>query len=117
MAQWLKDITLSLQWLRLLLWHEFHPWPGNFHMLWAWSKKREEKKSLSSPFLGNILPGDFHFPFIWNFLQACCTVVMLDLLFLVILELSLAFPWPFLPCYSRTFPSLDLLHCFREQTL
>ena len=24
---------------RLLLWCEFHPWPGNFHMLRVWLKK------------------------------------------------------------------------------
>ena len=33
MAQQVKDPTLSLQWLRLLLWLRFDPWPGNFHML------------------------------------------------------------------------------------
>ena len=44
MAQWVKDLPLSLQWLKLL-WHEFDPWPGNFHMLWEQEKKegREEK--------------------------------------------------------------------------
>ena len=38
MAQWVKDLVLSLQQLVLLLWHRFDPWPGNFHMLWAKSK-------------------------------------------------------------------------------
>ena len=33
MVQWLKDLMLSLQWLRLLLWRRFHPWPGNFCLL------------------------------------------------------------------------------------
>ena len=33
MVQWLKDLMLSLQWLGLLLWHRFHPWPGNFCLL------------------------------------------------------------------------------------
>ena len=28
-----KDLELSLLWLG------FDPWPGNFHMLWAWPKK------------------------------------------------------------------------------
>ena len=23
-------------WLGSLLWLQFNPWPGNFHMLWAW---------------------------------------------------------------------------------
>ena len=38
--QWVKDLALSLQWLGLLLWHRFDPWPGNFYMLWAWLKKK-----------------------------------------------------------------------------
>ena len=32
LAQWVKDPALSLQWLRLLLWHGFDPWPRNFHV-------------------------------------------------------------------------------------
>ena len=32
-AQWVKDLVLSLLWLRSLLWPGFHPWSGNFHML------------------------------------------------------------------------------------
>ena len=40
MVQWIKDPALSLQWLRSLLWCRFDPWPGNFHMLPAWSKKK-----------------------------------------------------------------------------
>ena len=35
-AQCVKDPALSLMWLRLLLWHGFHPWPGNFCMPWVW---------------------------------------------------------------------------------
>ena len=27
-----KDLALSLRQLRSLPWHEFNPWPGNFHM-------------------------------------------------------------------------------------
>ena len=38
-AQWVKDPALSLQWLWLLLWHGFDPWPRNFHMPWAQPKK------------------------------------------------------------------------------
>ena len=29
-AQWVKDLALSLLWLRSLLWRRVHPWPGNF---------------------------------------------------------------------------------------
>ena len=35
MAQWVKDLALSLQQLGLLLWPRFDPWPRNFHMLWV----------------------------------------------------------------------------------
>ena len=31
-AQQVKDLVLSLQWPRLLLWCGFHPWPRDFHM-------------------------------------------------------------------------------------
>ena len=39
MEQRAKDLALSLQWLGLLLWHMFHPWPGKFHM-----RPKEKKK-------------------------------------------------------------------------
>ena len=32
-AQQVKALALSL------LWYEFDPWPGNFHMLQVWPKK------------------------------------------------------------------------------
>ena len=32
MAQWVKDLLLSLQWLRLLLWLGFYSWLSNFRM-------------------------------------------------------------------------------------
>ena len=32
MAQWVKDLALSLQWLRSLLWHRFDSWPRNLPM-------------------------------------------------------------------------------------
>ena len=41
MEQQVKDLVLSLQQLRSLLWHGFNPWPGNFHMPQAWPKKCE----------------------------------------------------------------------------
>ena len=37
-VEWVKGPALSLKRLGLLLWHGFYPWPGNFHMLWAWPK-------------------------------------------------------------------------------
>ena len=44
MTQWIKDWGLSLQWLGLLLWCGFDPWPGNFHRPWAWQKKKKKRK-------------------------------------------------------------------------
>ena len=35
---------LSLQWLGLLLWHGFDPWPKNFHMPWLWPKKKKKEE-------------------------------------------------------------------------
>ena len=32
MVQWVKDLALSLQQLRSLLWRGFDPWPWNSHM-------------------------------------------------------------------------------------
>ena len=34
-AQQVKDLALSLQWLRLLLWCRLNPQSGNFHMAWV----------------------------------------------------------------------------------
>ena len=44
MVQWVKDLVVSLQQLRMLLWHGFDSWPGNFHMPMAWLKKIKKKK-------------------------------------------------------------------------
>ena len=46
MAQWVKDLTLSLLWLGSLLQCGFDPWPGKFRMLQdvARKKKEEEKR-------------------------------------------------------------------------
>ena len=34
-AQQVKDLALSLLWLRLLVWHGFYPWQENLRMLWV----------------------------------------------------------------------------------
>ena len=34
-VQQVKDLAFLLQWLKLLPWCGFHPWPRNFHMPWA----------------------------------------------------------------------------------
>ena len=43
MAEGIKDLVLSLQQPRSLLWCEFHPWPGNFHMPHAQPKKKKKQ--------------------------------------------------------------------------
>ena len=43
-AQWGKDLVLSLQWLRSLLWCECDSWPGNFHSHGGQKKKKEKRK-------------------------------------------------------------------------
>ena len=42
-AQRVKDLALSRQLLKLLLWLQFDPWPGNCHMPQAWPKKKKKK--------------------------------------------------------------------------
>ena len=49
MVQGVKDLTLSLQWLMLLLWLGFDPWPSNSHMLQAWPKKKNRNRMLLAP--------------------------------------------------------------------
>ena len=46
MTQGVKDPALPLLWLRSLLWHRFHPWPGQFHMLWMCPKKKKKERKL-----------------------------------------------------------------------
>ena len=41
MAQWVKDLALSLLWLQLLQWCRFAPCPGNFFMLQARPEKTD----------------------------------------------------------------------------
>ena len=46
MAQWVKDLALSLQRPGLLLWCGSDPWLGSFHMPWAWQKKKKKSEEL-----------------------------------------------------------------------
>ena len=39
-VQQVKDLALSLQQFRLLLWCGLDPWPRNFPMPWVWQKKK-----------------------------------------------------------------------------
>ena len=43
MTQRVKDPVLSVLWLRSL-WHRFDPWPGNFCILWAQLKGRNDRR-------------------------------------------------------------------------
>ena len=43
LVQWVKDLTSSLQWLELVLWVGFDPWPKNFHIWQAWQKNKKER--------------------------------------------------------------------------
>ena len=43
MAQWVKQLVLSLLWLRPLLWRGFDPWPWNFHLLQMRPKEKKKK--------------------------------------------------------------------------
>ena len=49
-VQWVKDLALSLQGLKSLLWPEFHPWLGKFYMSWACPPKNLICWNLSFPF-------------------------------------------------------------------
>ena len=44
-TQPVKDSVLPLQWFRSLLWHEFNPWPGNFHTPWVLAKKKRKRET------------------------------------------------------------------------
>lgn len=47
MAESIKDPVLSLQQLRLMLWHRFHLCPWNFHMPWGHSQQEGKRKNSS----------------------------------------------------------------------
>ena len=43
-AQWVKDLELSLLWLWLQLWSGFNSWPRNFCMPSVWQKKKKNEE-------------------------------------------------------------------------
>ena len=45
-AQWVKNLALSLKQLRSLLWHGFNPWPGNYRRHGQKKKKKTQGKAL-----------------------------------------------------------------------
>ena len=44
-ALWVKDLVVLWLWRRWQLQLRFDPWPGNFHMPWAWLKKKKIKNN------------------------------------------------------------------------
>ena len=40
-----KDTALLQLWCRSTLRLGFSPWPGNFHVLWVWLKKKKNRSS------------------------------------------------------------------------
>ena len=47
LLQWVKDLALSLQWLRSLLWCRFNPWPGELpHAMHGWGQKNKKDKQI-----------------------------------------------------------------------
>ena len=57
MAQWVKDLVLSLQWLGLLLWRGFDPWELLHAMGTAKNKGKNEACSFQRIILGSSLSG------------------------------------------------------------
>ena len=53
-VQWVKNLVLFFHWLRLLLWHEFDPWPGNFHSPWVQPKKQTETLTTATILLPSV---------------------------------------------------------------
>ena len=50
---------MSLLCLRLLLWHEFDPWPRIFHMTLVWPKKKKKKNPQNIKVFSVILSLEF----------------------------------------------------------
>ena len=58
--QWVKDLALSLQWLRSLLCLGFDSWPGNFHMPWTQPKKPPKISFIIQPSITTELLSSFN---------------------------------------------------------
>ena len=59
-----KDLTVSVQGLRSLLWHGFDPWPGKVRVPRVWPKKRwgkKKRKTLSRRIKTRLLDLYFNF--------------------------------------------------------
>ena len=57
MAQWVKDLALSLQRLGSLLWYGFDPWPRSM----PWMEPKKEKKARGGLWVvQNVAPKERH---------------------------------------------------------
>ena len=95
MAQWVKDPALSMQWLRLLLWHRSDPpWAPNVCKLWVWPTICFKNKNIcfGTPDAQLVLSG--HHPVS---------------LFTVILS-----PWPKRKVIISVLRSLQVAHCLQK---
>ena len=62
-VQWVKDPVLPQLWCRLELQCMFDPWPGNFHMLKMWQKRKKQKQKTNVYSFPKPLPlAFFQFP-------------------------------------------------------
>ena len=59
-AQQLKDLALSLLWLWLQLWHSFHPWLRNFHILWIQHSPLRPRSGKKRNYQGKFLRCFYH---------------------------------------------------------
>ena len=50
---WCNGLRIQLQQLSLLQKHRFHPWSGNFHMLWMWPLNKQTNKKPYAYFAKN----------------------------------------------------------------
>ena len=64
-AQWVKDLTLSLLCLGSLRWHRFSPWPGNFHVPQVQPERKRMRMFAPSALLGLGSDPWEHFVTIW----------------------------------------------------
>ena len=65
MALWVKDLMSQL-WCRLQLQHGANPWPGNFHMPWVQTKKKNVLWDIENvhPYNGILLGNLFVFAYL-----------------------------------------------------
>ena len=66
MVQKVKVLVSSLQWLRLLLWLGFDPWPRNFHKPQEQPEKKKSKKKSVTLRKKVHITTEFVYIFLWK---------------------------------------------------